>query len=234
MKQIFAWFAFAVASSAMAALESVKFDSNNLLPGFPLSMVNEGVTEAHVIFAVSISPEGRVNDALPLAYTHEALVAPCRAAMSQWAIQPAKFGGEPVPVQVELRFDFKREGVVETSTFNIMNNFLYSVWSGLAERLAYRLPRAAELDRLPVPLTAVSPAYAQQAEKDGLRGKVHVHFYIDEKGEVRLPSVMADSPLYLADLAVTALRQWRFEPPTRAGRPVLVAASQEFDFGQTK
>jgi hypothetical protein len=35
----------------------------------------------------------------------------------------------------------------------------------------------------------------------------------------------------LIALAITALRQWRFEPPTRNGRPVLVAAIQVFNFG---
>jgi outer membrane biosynthesis protein TonB len=32
-------------------------------------------------------------------------------------------------------------------------------------------------------------------------------------------------------LAVVALRQWKFEPPARNGRPVLVKATQVFNFG---
>jgi len=36
---------------------------------------------------------------------------------------------------------------------------------------------------------------------------------------------------YLAEQAVLAVRHWKFAPPTSKGRPVLVAAAQEFDFG---
>ena len=67
-----------------------------------------------------------------------------------------------------------------------------------------------------------------------MRGRVEVRFYIDEKGAVRMPVVASDASSYLAESAVTALRDWRFEPARQNGRPVLVAASQEFDFGSTK
>ena len=109
------------------------------------------------------------------------------------------------------------------------------MFTGRGERqLAYRLPRGNELDRAPVRVTTVNPEYATEAAKQGVRGKVQVYFYIDEKGEVRLPSVMVDAHPYLSDIAVTALRHWRFEPPTRHGTPVMIAVSQQFDFGGEK
>jgi len=57
-----------------------------------------------------------------------------------------------------------------------------------------------------------------------------VYFYIDEKGAVRMPAVDASANPYLSDIAVAAVREWRFEPPTSRGKPVLIAASQEFNF----
>jgi len=63
---------------------------------------------------------------------------------------------------------------------------------------------------------------------------VEVRFYIDETGAVRMPAVDSDAHPYLAETAVTAVKEWRFAPPTHDGRPVLVAASQVFDFSSTK
>jgi TonB family protein len=225
----------AAAAQAMAAFESIKLSPDNTSPQFPASLITAGVTEGHVTFAISISPEGQLNDSIVLAYTHEPFVRVCRDVMKEWKITPARLDGEAVPIQMELRFDFKREGVVETNSINISNHFLNTTFAGRAERqLAYRLPRGNELDKAPVRVTTVDPEYAREAEKQGVRGKVQVYFYIDEKGEVRLPSVTVDSNPYLSDIAVTALRRWRFEPPTSRGTPVMIAATQQFDFGGEK
>ena len=67
-----------------------------------------------------------------------------------------------------------------------------------------------------------------------MTGRVQVHFFIDETGAVRMPSVEAPAHPYLAETAVNAVREWKFEPATRRGRPVLIAASQQFDFLEKK
>lgn len=222
----------AVAVQAMAAFESVKFSPVNPRPQFPATLITQGVTEGNVIFAISITADGTLRDSLVLGYTHEPFVRVCREVMKDWRFIPARMDGQNVPVQIELKFDFKREGVVETNSINITNHFLNDRFLGMAgRRMQYRLPLASEIDHMPVAVTTVDPVYAQQAEKEGVRGKVRVYFYIDEQGRVRMPSVMADTHPYLSDIAVTALQDWRFQPATQRGEPVLVAASQEFDFG---
>lgn len=224
----------AVAAQATAAFESVKLPHDKAVPQFPHKLITEGVTEGHVTFAVSVSADGTVNDSVVLEYSHEAFVGTCVEAMKDWKLTPARLDGQNVPVQTELRFDFKREGVVETNSINIENHYIRNIGGVEERRLAYRLPRQNELDRTPARVTTVEPQYARQAEKEGVRGKVQVYFYIDKNGEVRLPSVTVDAHPYLSDIAVTALRSWRFEPPTRRGEPVMIAATQEFDFGNVK
>jgi len=52
---------------------------------------------------------------------------------------------------------------------------------------------------------------------------------------VRLPAVTnPDVSPYLAEKAVEAVREWKFEPPLSHGAPALVAASEEFSFGNGK
>jgi TonB family protein len=67
--------------------------------------------------------------------------------------------------------------------------------------------------------------------RKGVHGRVSVDFYIDETGVVRMPAVSPRDNIELTALSLEALRQWRFEPPTRNGKPVLVKASQVFSFG---
>jgi TonB family protein len=96
--------------------------------------------------------------------------------------------------------------------------------------LVYRPGRSAQLDRPLVRISGGAPKYAMAAAKDGVRGRVEVHFYIDETGAVRQPAISSAANPYLAEQAVEALRAWKFEPATSGGRPVLVVASQEFNF----
>ena len=70
--------------------------------------------------------------------------------------------------------------------------------------------------------------------KQGVRGKVQVHFYIDENGAARMPAIDNSDHPYLSEIAVEAVRGWKFEAPTANGAPVLVEALQEFNFGDSK
>jgi len=221
----------AISTQTIAAFQSAKLNPNNPQPQFPPGLIRAGVAEAEIILVIKINPEGAVTDALALAYSHESLIGSCREAIKDWKATPARLDGVPVPVQMELTIDFKREGFVETNSINITQHFLNDGFKApLAKRLVRRVRQASEIDSRPTPVATVAPVYPKQAEDDGIRGKVRVHFFIDEQGTVQFPSVDPGADLYLSDLAVTALRNWRFEAATRRGKPVMVAATQAFNF----
>ncbi len=223
----------ALAAPAGAALESIKFDSENVMPQYPLPLRMAGVTRGQAIVAIAVDAEGKLSDWLVLGYTDESLARSAVAALKEWRYTPARIDGAPVPAQVRLTFDFTLEGAVISA--NIVNHFLFDHIEGMGDgHMAYRLHSSSEIDRVPARVTTTLPLYAEAAAKQGVRGKLQVRFYIDETGAVRMPSVDAGAQPYLAETAVTALREWKFEPPTRYGRPVLVAASQEFDFTEKK
>ena len=89
----------------------------------------------------------------------------------------------------------------------------------------------AGIGPIPPPIVTVTPQYSGQQAAKGVKGMVTVDFYIDVTGAIRMPAVSVKDDSELTALAVTALRQWKFEPPTRNGHPVLVRASQVFNFG---
>jgi len=77
----------------------------------------------------------------------------------------------------------------------------------------------------------VKPILPGGALSAGQERVVTVDFYIDEEGKVRVPAVDRDvAEDRLAAAAVSAVEQWRFEPPLRKGHPVLVQVQQDFRF----
>jgi TonB family protein len=221
------------AAPVFAAFESARIAPGSALPQYPSSLTLAGITKGYAVVAVSIDTEGKVQDSLVLAYTQPQLARASLAAVNDWVFIPARLDGAAVPVRTELRFDFTVEGAVISS--NLTNHFFFDNFDHLGDGApAYRPSRVAELDQLPVRVAGDSPRYDTKAAKAGVRGRVEVHFYIDEQGGVRLPAVSAGTDYYLMEQAVAAVRHWRFAPPTSHGRPVLIAAAQEFDFGDAR
>jgi len=218
---------------AFAVFESIQLHPDNDLPTFPPGLLAEGITRGHAVVALSVDSDGKLGECLVLSYSHERLARTAVDALKRWRFVPARLDGQAVPVRTELRFDFSVEGAVITS--NITERFLADLFDGRGGRRdVYRPSRQSELDRVPAKIAGAAPQYATAAEKDGVRGSVEERFYIDEKGEVRLPCVEAGPHPYLMEQAVAAVRGWKFEPPTSHGRPVLVAAAQKFEFNGEK
>lgn len=200
------------------------------MPQYPVALAADGITKGRAVLAISIDETGRVRDSLPLAYTDARFARTAQEVLADWRFAPARIDGEPVPVQLEVSFDFKLEGAVITA--NIANHFVFDGFDHAGPNaLVYQPGRLARLDATPVRVGGDDPRYAQAAKKDGVRGPVTVRFYIDEQGTVRLPAVITATNPYLMDQAVAAVRTWKFKPVTQRGEPVLVVAEQQFHFG---
>lgn len=91
-------------------------------------------------------------------------------------------------------------------------------------------PSAAQSDSPPAPITKVPPVYPKEAIAAGVQGTVLLQVAIDEKG---VPSeILVVSPLGfgLDDSAIKAVKQWRFQPATRDGEPVIGVSYVEINF----
>ena len=214
-----------------AALESVKIEPT-FVPSLSPVLLNRGITNGEVALVIDVSAEGKLTDWLILGYTDPEMAKFFVDTLKLWKITPARVDGVPVAAQVELTAKISAEGVVLSRTApEMLGDYIQRI---TGNPLKYQRSTVHELDHLPARLNSISPKYAEEAAKQGVRGKVQVRFYIDEKGAVRMPSVEPGAHPYLANEAVAAVREWKFEPPTSKGRPVLVAASQEFDFNGEK
>jgi len=222
---------FATAALAgSAAFESARALPDNPMPIFPNGLRLTGVTEGRAIVAISVDRDGRVKDQLVVAYTDPHFARTTTDALRDWRFTPARLDGEPVPVQFDLSFEYRLEGAVVSS--GILEHMLYDHLEKMGPRaLSYRPVKAVAIDHAPVRVAGSEPKYALAAAKEGVHGSVVVRFYIDEQGNVRLPSVAGVPDAYLTEQAMTAVREWKFAPVTAGGQPVLVAAQQEFNFG---
>lgn len=82
---------------------------------------------------------------------------------------------------------------------------------------AYRVGGVVKAPRV---VKRVKPVYTETARKARVSGIVILEIIVDKKGFVRQERVLKPLPFGLDQAAVEAVRQWRFRPGTRYGRPV--------------
>src|SRR5688500_7595603 len=88
-----------------------------------------------------------------------------------------------------------------------------------AASLLAQEPKVAGTD-VPAPRRTkfVAPAYPAEAQMRGLRGIVILELVVDEQGRVASADVIRSVPPF-DDAALSAARQWEYEPTLVEGRP---------------
>jgi len=82
----------------------------------------------------------------------------------------------------------------------------------------------------PVVLYQVEPEFSEEARKAKLQGVVMLYGEVDTNGWLRNIRVTRGLGLGLEEKAIAAVKQWRFRPGTRDGKPVVAAAAIEVNF----
>lgn len=192
---------------------------------YPSTMIYDGVDSGEVRAAISVDSDGNLKDCLITAYTMPEFADVVLAALKRWRYRPAKANGVPTASRSDLLFEFRNKGVVVQTLPGAMVRRAF--FDALDGHYQYRPSQLRDLDRIPTPVHVVAPV----ANSDDQFHSVTVEFYIDEQGSVRMAAVPRESAgdVYAA-AAVAAVEQWRFEPPLRKGKPVLVLVEQEFNF----
>jgi TonB family protein len=195
---------------------------------YPSSMLYNGIYSGEVRIVISVDEQGRLTDSLVTGYTHQDFANSAVAAIKRWKFQPALVRGEPRSSRAEVHFEFRNKGVVVQSLPGALEGRM--VLNSFSDSYVYAPYGVRDLDVTPTPIQIVKPV----AKGDDHSHKVTVGFFIDEEGRTRMPAVNRSSAddLYAA-AAVVAVEQWRFNPPLRKGRPVLVYTEQPFTFNPT-
>jgi TonB family protein len=78
-------------------------------------------------------------------------------------------------------------------------------------------------------IKAPQPDYPLEAAAAGIAGRVWIQLHISENGDVERTEVMGGDPL-LAKAAESAMKQWKFKPFIKDGKPVPTSRKVPFDF----
>ena len=197
---------------------------------YPVAADRAGVHQGEARALVSISEQGRVVDFVLIGCTHRAFAEAVAEALPQYRFSPAKVRGEPATVRVPLSFYFKQEGRITSISTLDQLDIEISRLSRADEKYTSWLCPQDRLDRPLTPARTFSPRYPAEMIGRGERGTVKLDFIVDRAGKVRMPAVDDGAHPSFTREAVAALGAWEFEPPTSEGRPVIVHASQVFNF----
>ncbi|MFP4282605.1 MAG: energy transducer TonB [Opitutales bacterium] len=88
----------------------------------------------------------------------------------------------------------------------------------------------ADLDSRPRRIRTVMPEYPTELQSQGVTGIVRLEVLIDEEGNVTVEDVIDGPHPTLIQNARQAVSRWRFEPPTKDGRPVRARYIQPIPF----
>lgn len=222
-------FASAVEGFFSTALDQVPLQILHAeTPPFPSGVREIGIREGDARVVISVDEKGNLLETLVTGYSRREFAEVAEASLKRWRFAPAQVRGEPVASMREILFRFSNEGiaVVTQSASDSMTARVES----MVPRERYRAHTLGELDQLPVQVRSPSPAYPPSLVGKGVGGRVTVEYYIDEEGRVRLPVIVSSPSEDLSLAVIGTLRQWHFEPPLRAGKPVLVLVRQTFNF----
>ena len=82
----------------------------------------------------------------------------------------------------------------------------------------------------PVPIHKADPQYTEEARNAKIEGAVLIQMVIDENGIPTEPKVVRSLDKGLDGKAIEAVKQWRFRPGLKDGKPVPVTAKVEINF----
>jgi outer membrane biosynthesis protein TonB len=190
-------------------------------------MLDQGIDEGEVQVVLSVDAQGKLSDLLIVGYTNSGFADAVAKVLPTWTYDAAQVHGRAQASRVDIDIKFSSE-------VNIMVvNLGWHYWenmSGGNRRFAYKTYKLGDLDRIPTPIQIVRPGLPK-GEAPSADRTVTVEYFIDEEGRVRVPTVDRDQASdACAGAAIAAVEQWKFEPPTRHRKPVLVLVREDFTF----
>ncbi len=201
--------------------------STFVLPDYPGMLRLQGVPDGEALIAISSDPAGRPRDVLALETTRPEFAAAATEAVREWRFLPKEASASLLNERPNLvRFLFKAGGVVMVPTppSTVREK-------GVAAPSDYVPVLFTDLDRMPQPVRQPLPAFPTALVGKVKAGEANVAFFVDEAGAVRVPVVTAATAPEFAQAALATMGQWRYQPPVRAGRPVVAYESLVIQFG---
>lgn len=195
--------------------------TGSVRPVYPYSKLQKG-EEGKAAVSLVIGAKGRVTHTQVTSATAPEFGQALMAAVEQFTFKPAMKDGKPTQSALTFEQIFDRD-----SRWQIVSEEELA-----ALRTEQKRPgKIVELKDLDAPLTPISrkpialPLNTRQES-----GQATLEFLVDEEGYVRLPRVVEATEEVFGYAAIQSVAFWRFQPPERGGRSVIVRAQLLINF----
>lgn len=139
------------------------------------------------------------------------------AMIEAWQFEPAKKkDGTPCYANLNAEYMFKPSGKGDVPVAAEARQILAAL-----EKEPESIVAPEELDKPLKPIMHAAAVYPTSADP-ALGGMAEVEFFVDTNGDAQLPRIISSTAPEFGHAGVQALTTWRFEPPTKAGKPVTV------------
>jgi TonB family protein len=185
--------------------------------------------EGTVTLECVVGVDGSVGEVRVTKPLSSALDAEAVKALKQWRFKPGTKDGKPVRVRVSVEISFQLATGSGQPLFPLRP--LGSAGSPLAAKAdegPIYVPGKGVVP--PVVVKEAKPQYTPAAKAAGIEGMVTLECVVlidGSVGEVRVTKPLDES---LDEEAIKAIRQWRFLPGTKDGKPVQVRVDIEMTF----
>jgi TonB family protein len=193
-------------------------------PVYPYAALAAG-RDGHATVSFLIGPDGRVADAKITEASGPEFGAAMLAMADHLEFEPALKGGRPSAALSAFRQVFRsdeRYQIVSRADLDLLAR---------EKKKPETIFDLADLDRPLKPRSRKPPRLPVTEAKGAGAGEALIEFLIDETGRARLPRVVSASSEAYGEAAVIGVAAWRFEPPLRGGRAVVVRARVPIAFG---
>ena len=204
-------------------------------PTFPLKLKTEGYTDGRATLQILVDQFGELRDALVIEATHPDFGKAVIDVIDRWEFGVPRLDGEAVPMAQNLQVHFEATGNVLSYSTGAELGLLILFDQITKARHGYRIARIDEIDSIPVPVHIEKPSFPAEMLKGEKAQRAVFEFFIDESGSVRIPTLRENESTEkieenLLVIAQDALMKWKFQVPTKNGKPVVVRVAQPITF----
>ena len=216
-----AMFSFCTVAAAFGQDREVEVILSEPVP-YPESPELYDTPKGKATVMVQVDQDGQLVDALVTEYSRPAFGRAALEAVESLTFQPGMRDGKPLGGRMPVEFNFEsRGGVTLQNTIDHIEEQLIGV------RMQDLVANARELDEPMKVLSAVRPVSPAGITEPT---EIVVDFFVDQEGLPRMVMVSKGTHANAAAVSVEAVRQWRFAPPFKSGRPAIVRVHQRFAF----
>lgn len=190
-----------------------------------------------VVYRVVVHADGTILDYLATEASHHELLEPAEKKLAEAKFRPATQDGKAVSSKMSIAVNFfdpvqrawRRGGIGIPAGSSGIEGVDRKMTMSALESIQYVESLPNELDdRLRILETRLVKVHAPDEPMP--KGQVVVEYYVNRKGEVKLPEIVKTDGQYLSLSALETLKRTKFEPPSRKGLPTFVKVRQPFNF----